>query len=404
MKENEKRRCIFRSNKLMVYFIIMSSLLALLLTTSCRFSEKQEVHSTKAEPLPVSANSNEISENNRQYLSDWIDAHSQPAEEYVLGLYDKHQVVIYGEEHNVKEHKDFVINLIPRLYHEANVRVIAWEFSKSKFNEQLDELITANEYDGQAVIEFARKNQRAWNSKEHWDIIKAVWELNNSLEEGQEKIRMIGLMPDYDDVKAITAMAEKGPDSPEFMELLEEMRTVDLAMAEQVRDQMIAKNCKGFVFVGTGHDFTHYHFPSEVTLGRKFTPMGNHLHEWFGDRVFQVEPTNSLTPSIVELAAADRVSQKIGFDVVNSPFADINAKMGTVMGKTVPDVHWVDRARGYIHLGKNSDFHANTTIKSFVTPSMFKEYKKIYEIENGKKFETAEDVDEYLQKHRWPQP
>ena len=101
--------------------------------------------------------SDQVSQKDYPYLVRWIDRHAKPAQDYMVQLFDKYQVVILSDEHNVKEHKDFVIDLIPRLYHEAGVRCIGWEFSPFTKNKRLAELITVPNYDEEAVLQFARE-------------------------------------------------------------------------------------------------------------------------------------------------------------------------------------------------------------------------------------------------------
>ena len=103
---------------------------------------------------PVKAS--EITQKDYSYLARWLDEHAKPAQQYFIDLFKKHQIVIFGEGHNVKEHKDFIIELIPRLYYEAGVRCIGWEFSPYTDNEQLEKLVTAPEYDRELALQFAR--------------------------------------------------------------------------------------------------------------------------------------------------------------------------------------------------------------------------------------------------------
>jgi hypothetical protein len=148
-----------------------------------------------------------------------------------------------------------VIDLIPRLYHEAGVRYVGWEFSRNTDNKQLEKLVMAPEFDREAALEFAR-NQLAheWNSKEHWDIIEAVWRLNNNLKPSQERMRFIGLDKDVDFVRLMIAMKTKGEDSQESQEVIAEAIKRDNVMAEQVRKEIVEKGKKGLVFVGRCHD------------------------------------------------------------------------------------------------------------------------------------------------------
>jgi len=231
--------------------------------------------------------SDQVSQKDYPYLVRWIDRHAKPAQEYIVQLFDKYQVVIFGESHNVKEHKDFVIGLIPRLYHEAGVRCIGWEFSRHTDNERLDKLVTSDVFDKEAALEFARDQlAHEWNSKEHWDIIEAVWKLNKSLKPGQQKMRLIGLDKNWNAPRFFIVLKTKPKDSPEFQGVLTEVLKRDATMANQVEKEIIEKGQKGLVFVGRCHDFTHHKFPPNINMGRDI--MGNLLYEKYGDRVFQV--------------------------------------------------------------------------------------------------------------------
>ena len=136
--------------------VILYVLLFVCLTvSSAGENKKTRVPDWLCSDKPIS--SNQVSQKDYPYIVRWVDEHAKSAQDYVVRLFDKHQIVIFGEEHNVKEHKDFVINLIPRLYHEAGVRCIGWEFSWYSQNEQLVELINAQTYDDNAVLQLARE-------------------------------------------------------------------------------------------------------------------------------------------------------------------------------------------------------------------------------------------------------
>jgi hypothetical protein len=340
-----------------------------------------------------------VPEKDYPYLAEWLDNHARPAQQYFIELFARHQIVIFGEAHNVKEHKDFIIELIPRLYHEASVRCIGWEFSRHTDNELLKNLVTAPEYNRELALQFVR-NQLAheFNSKEHWDIMEAVWRLNKSLEPGQEKMRLIGLDMDVDFTRFFIVEKTKPYDSPEFQEILTEILMRDKTMAEQVEKEIIEKGQKGLLFVGRCHDFTHYEFPPDVGFGRDI--MGNLLYKKYGDRVFQVWPGSGMFP-IIEKVMNLRGHKPIGFDLYASPFANI---LSPARFLDAPGVPLSNIARGYVYLGPRANLHKNTPIEGFVTDEMFKRHQRYYEIDFGRSFKSAEEVDKYLQAHRFPNP
>jgi hypothetical protein len=60
-------------------------------------------------------------------------------------------------------------------------------------------------------------------------------------------------------------------------------------------------------------------------------------------------------------------------------------------------------ASGYVYIGPRTSFHRNTAIKGFVTETMFRKHRKYYDVCYGQ-FNSAAEVDEHLQQHRWPKP
>ena len=181
----------------------------------------------------------EIPETDYPYLAAWLEKHAKPAREYLIDLFEHHQIVIFGEAHNIKEHKDFIIELIPRLYHDVGVRCVAWEFSRYGDNDRLAELVTGQEFDKDAALDFARdQTAHEWNSKEHWDIIEAVWRLNHSLAPGHEKMRLIGLNMDVDVTELFIVFKTKPRDSAEFQKMLSVVLEYDRIMAEHVQQEI----------------------------------------------------------------------------------------------------------------------------------------------------------------------
>ncbi|MCB1123960.1 MAG: hypothetical protein KJT03_20570, partial [Verrucomicrobiae bacterium] len=87
------------------------------------------------------------------YLASWLDEDGSSPEDYIVGLFARYQVVMLGEAHLVREHKDLVSDLMPRLYHEAGVRVLGWEFSRWTDNAKLESLVTSPQFDRQVALD-----------------------------------------------------------------------------------------------------------------------------------------------------------------------------------------------------------------------------------------------------------
>jgi len=170
-------------------------------------------------------------------------------------------------------------------------------------------------------------------------------------------------------------------------------------MAEQVEKEIIAKGQKGLLFVGRCHDFTHYEFPPNINAGRDI--MGNLLYKKFGDRVFQVWLGSDATFPIVDYIMKLRGHKPLGFNLYSSPFANI---LSPPTWYDAPEVPFCKVARGYVYLGARTSLHKNTPIKGFITDEMFNKYRQYYEVDLGRSFKSAEELDEYLQTHRFPEP
>lgn len=360
---------------------------ALAASTASAFAQFQASPSLKPPTWAVAGKpfkSSEIKPEDYPWLAHWFDANAKPASQYVLDLFASHQVVILGELHNAREHKEFLLKLIPELYRKAGVRAIGWEFSRHGENGQLDKLVTAAAFQREAALDFARAQFfHDWDSKEHWDVIEAVWHLNHSLSAGEEKMRLIGLQGNFDWLR-------------------DDLTKIGLAhdreMAAQVEKEILSTDKKGLVFVGRCHDFTHYEFPSSVNMGRPI--MGNLLHKKYGERVFQVWLSGGVMPSFFDKVTRVKGKEAVGFALWRSPLAQLL----TPGGWDAPNVPFECVARGFVYFGPTRRMHKVTPIPGFVNDDMFARYGQAYKKEFEQGFKNAREVDDYFQRERFPKP
>ena len=338
----------------------------------------------------------DISVEDYPYLRNWIYSNSVPADDYFYNLFSDHQLVIVGEQHNIKEHKEFIIDRIDSLYHKCGVRAIGWEFSGYSDNERLHKLVNMPVYDSLAVLEFARdQTAHEWNSKDHWDIIKAVWRLNVSLDNNQPKMKLIGIDINEDISDVVIDLYTKPDTSPEHANALKTVIMRDKVMAKHVSDEIMDKDLKGFVFVGRCHDYTHHTLNSDNPIAKYI--MGNELHKKYGNKVFQVWLYSGWFEIMDEILNKE-AREMIAFSIYNSPFANILQHTGWQNDQPAP---FSDIARGFIYLVPANKLHKNTTIKGFVNEEMFREYNDSYKLNFGDNFKTAKELDNYLQENRW---
>lgn len=342
-----------------------------------------------------------ITDKDKSYLSEWVAGNAISAEKYITSLFLKHQVVVFGEQHNIREHKEFIIRMIPKLYKDAGVRCIGWEYSNKNDNSELNKIINSPKFDTEKVLDFARRQaEYCWNSKEHWDIIRAVWQLNHNLKPGEEKMRLIGL-PMYVDWAQYWIIIDTRPkDSPEYKQSLN--IPYDQSIVETVEKDIIRKGVKSLIFCGMGHDTT--------LCGPDIngTPIAaNLLHEKYGDKVFQVRPYSVLAyPLFVEDIMEKLDNKQVGFNISSSPFRFVLLPSWMVL-RTIPGNSLISMdktSQGFVYLCSGTKQHANTPIKGFVTDEMFRKYHEFYEIDFKRKFKDAREFDLYLQQNRWVVP
>ena len=346
---------------------------------------------TDAQPIAPE----DIPRSDYPFLRAWIDRHAQPAEEYLIQLFQRHDVVLFGEAHNVAEHKDLIIAMIPRLYRDAGVRCVGWEFSNPTANEELERLVTAASSDRNALLDFARSQiSHAWNSREHWDLIEAVRALNASLPAGSPKMRFVGIDSRIDWVDTYTKIKTLPKDSPEMQRLFTEVELKrDVVMAENVERDIIAKGVKGLLFVGSGHAETHVGRPPDKPYRRPI--MGKILYDKYGDKVFHVFPDTGRF-QLMNTLMEGRVGRPVGFDVAASPFSAL-----VLEGVGIDTAKMSSLARGFVYFGTREQLHRNTTIPGFVTDEMFEKYQEYYRIDFGRPFKSAKEVNEYFQETLW---
>jgi uncharacterized RDD family membrane protein YckC len=191
----------------------------------------------------------------------WLDENADNPIDYAVDKSSIYQVVIFGETHEIKGQITFLIDAIPELYHRAGVRVIALEFCTREDNKLIDRLIASPEYDYDLALRIARNQPwRLWGMKEYWDVLYAVWLLNNSLHETDDKMRVVGIDSKWDGPSIALTVA--GADDEVKAPVWEKLRIIrvlftlpslflrDELMAREVEHQIIESGERGIVWVG----------------------------------------------------------------------------------------------------------------------------------------------------------
>jgi len=357
---------------MLAFFVVLSVLLA--------DSNTPKIPKTNTvEPHPIDVSDLRVSDY-PPYLAHLKQRAKTPVQ-YVLDKFKDHDVVILGEMHGVRENCELFEDLINPLYHQAGVRYFAMELLKHKNTPLVNQLVTGKEYDQQLTMRIFRDYAHPdFGYKEYMDIIKAIWELNNKLPPQAEKFKVIAL--DKGDWEAIDL-----PTSPSTKEYEEFVKAHDPFMADVIEREVLAKHGKVLVQIGYMHSFTRYR------LAEMAPRFGYILHEKYGDRIFQVclhqphfgpevltgnPPTSRpLIIDFIEKIMMKNGNKPVGFDVDNSPFANLRDRRSLYFASNSETV-FSDIAQGYVFIKPlNSLNFRMTWVDGFINEENFERAKAL---------------------------
>jgi hypothetical protein len=260
-------------------------------------------------------------------LRYWENHPSSPLD-YVVDKFSTHDWVFLGEYHRVKHDVDLVAALIPALHERTDVRVLAWEFLEHGAAARANELITAPEYDREAMVAFFRGQFPSWSYEEYLNIYRAAWESNRRFAGAKGPFLMVGLHPGirWD-------MVNYGTEAEAAAEL-DKQRRYDELMARWLEEDVLSRGRKALVYSGVAHATAKYEEYYVDQPGRQLVRMGNLVYrEPYAGGMFFIALHAPFYDSGTRAdiypfdGALDRLmktyGRDIGFDVVGTPFAEL---------------------------------------------------------------------------------
>jgi len=344
-----------------------------------------------------------IDSSNATLYRDWINNNGMAPAEFILDKVSRHQVTIFGESHGISNYLIMLKDLLPALYYKAGVRCIAMEVCVHEDDDLLNKLVTSISFDNELALNIGRHQPwLSWGGKEYWDILKAVWKLNRNIKREQDKMKIIGLDNEWDGPSiALTRGTESGKSGPLY-EKLRFLRALnsfpsfmyrDELMAYEIEKNIVDKNIRGIVWVGSAHTPHNYKQPYQ-NKGR----MAYILYKKYGNIIYQIFlHDNSISPiisSFIEKTIVKSKFKQVGFDLYNSPFNCLRDSSSYYF-KTEPDARLSDLILGYVYLAPSDSLKTVKFIRDFVTPEMFLKEKPYYELDAGMSFANSEEVNNY---------
>lgn len=317
----------------------------------------------------------------RRELVSYLKSHGKSPEAYIISKFAKHDVVLIGEPHWVRQHVTLVSGLIPRL-HKRGINILAIEFARRVDQPLIDSLLNAPVYDEKLARRITMQSLVEWGYQEYVDLYKAAWKVNSKLRPGATRFRILALngSPDWSVIKKredldnwqIRRGALHGETEKDWATLL--------------IGSVLAKNQKALVYCGTHHAFTKYAQPivSDGALLRKEdSRFGQYLHASAPTRIFMIalhtpwpgkegysSPPVLPADGILDqaLGSSGKRWKRVGFDLNGTPFGRLVSQ--TAVYKHGYEPFTLDEfADGWVYVGPIWQYEAVTPIKDFINES-----------------------------------
>lgn len=301
---------------------------------------------------------------------------------YVVGAFEKRDIVFLGEPHLVKNNLEFLAGLIPAL-HAAGVRNLGWEFASSEDQPLIDRLLSGETYDKElayAIILGWRQPGNVFAYEEYAAVYRAAWALNRSLPAGAQPFRIVALdVPgDRPGVSLSSGSTVRRPAS---------WIDVNVHWAQVIQRAFVDPGLKALVYCGSGHTTTRFYNwrkPQDWDFGGvpRIITAGNLVYHNVGLRAARIllhgaeggggegRDEFSVLRDIERVAMQSFTRDgSFGMDLAGTKLGAVPIpRAGFVDGKsagfTLSDV-----ADGYVFLGPVSQWLPVTPLRDFVTPT-----------------------------------
>lgn len=208
---------------------------------------------------PTTPRMRKLSNEELQTYTKYLDTSVSEPLQFVAEKFDRYDLVLLGEMHWKKQDTEFVNQLIPYLYRTKGIKILAWEFGASDLQSEADSIVQARTFDRKRAIAFMRRTYFAWNFEEYLDIFRTIWQINQTIPNGQEKFRFLQLGSD------------------------------DEKMGQIVEREVLRVQKKALWYSGLHHAFTKYKQPLILFLKTGDIRGGQYLYLRFSERIYMIQ-------------------------------------------------------------------------------------------------------------------
>ena len=305
-------------------------------------------------------------------------------EEYLGDICGRHQVVLLGDQIGVRQHLRFLAGTLGELA-DNGVSNLAWEFTNSRRQAELDALTEASAWDDRACVDlFVDLLGAGFGYQEYADVLHAVWKHNQAerrRDSDRRPIRVIALgLPTYvedPDLLDDRSAAELGLRNWWLGGHYRDMSAFHAASV--LTAEVLRRGERAIVYMNIASTTTGL---VEWADGTPTTSAGNLLWRWMSDGCRRVVFHGAVADSTATERVEELVSRspegrgstdiRFGLDLVASSLGSVamTEVRGSVDGAET-SLRLRDVADGYVYLGPRADWEACTLIDDLLTEANF---------------------------------
>ena len=295
---------------------------------------------------------------------------------YISDLCQSHQVVLLGDQIGVTQHLDFLASLIPSLY-QVGVTHLAWEFTNSRCQGVLDELLTAPEWEQNTCSEiFADLLGIGFSYSEYAAVLQAVWRFNKSLTDGVP-FRVIALgLPSYvEDPDLLDGRSAAELQLRNWWMGGHYRDMTAFHMINVLTNEVLRHGQRVVVYANADQTTTNF---IQWSDGLATTTLGNLLHRWMGEGVQRVLFHGAISEGALNKRVEDLIAtspekpDNFGIQLDTSTLGNVavNELTGSYDGVET-SFRLRDLANGYVYLANVEDWKPSVLTENFLNSSNY---------------------------------
>jgi len=308
----------------------------------------------------------------------------QSASDHLVELARSKQLVLLGDQIGIAQHVQFISQVLPDLY-EAGVHNLAWEFTNSRTQGSLDQLLTSESWDEVGCTNlFIDLLGIGFTYFEYAEILRSAWSLNKSLDPQAPRFRVVGLgFPTY--VEDPSLLEGRSAAELELRNWWMGGHYRDVAafhMANTLTNEVLRSGGRAVVLMSGERTTTRL---IQWEEGLPTVSVGNLLHRWMGEGVaraiFHGSVSDSQAAERVEslIAAAPEKPEAFGISLELATLGNVglNEVVGSLDGKET-SLRLKDVADSYIWLGNIESWTPCQLIENVITEENFAHLESRY--------------------------